>query len=771
MSNIDIDHSLSGHTNKASGCKAGGAGVGLGNFFKMIWRRRVLMLGVVLIGVLVAMAFTSMIPPRYTARSLLLIDEGQAQNISRNFQEIFSQGVQFDSSIILSEVEIIRSRMIGRRVVERLGLMSDPEFNPRFSNTNIQRHSSSGSAFKTLSIYGQELHQLPFEMVEQEVDAVVDRFLENLNVQPIMGSYAVEIEYSSLDPSKAALITNSLVDVYIDQRLEGKFLSSKKVTAWLDKRLGALRAKAMEAEQKIQDYKIEHGLMGASIAIPAVVSDVSLAGEDEISGLRARLVEAQVKEDQVRAVLEQASSTLLDNLKLQEATLEQKFAQLSNRYGAKHPQMIKLQAERAKLETMIKDEGAKVKAAAEERLHTAHGRVKALENILAQKTGQHLKIAEASEASEASEDEARSEVGSSSSDIDSGLMIGLRALERDAQSAQMAFDRFLRTYRSLDERDDLAGQLQEAGARVISYASVPQSQSYPDKEFLLGLSIIASLLLGVMIAVFLEKMDNSFRSANQLEGELGFPCYALIPELLNMKQTEMSDYIVENPSSVVAEAIRTLRIVLTLRQTEGLNAPKVIAVTSSFPGEGKTTLCVWLGRLAAKSGERVIVIDADLRRPNLHRALACENHMSLVEYLTSQNELRDVIEKDEATGMDMIYGRSVPNSALDLVSSRKMADLIEELKGRYDLIIIDTPSCMAASDARVLARYADQALYSVAWNRTPREVVASGVKQFADMGYKSLATVLTAVDVARHAKYGYGDTAYYYGRYKEYYRD
>ena len=346
-------------------------------------------------------------------------------------------------------------------------------------------------------------------------------------------------------------------------------------------------------------------------------------------------------------------------------------------------------------------------------------------------------------------------------------MIELRALEREASSSRMVFETFLETYKRSDNQD----KLEEPEAQIISYAIVPDSPSYPNTLLFLSLSLAVSSFLGLGLALLIEKLDNTYRSAGQIERSLRYPCYGLIPAAGKMDKSDRAAHVLLNPSSAIAESVRTLRTVLNLRANDPSNEPKVITMTSSFPGEGKTTLSIWLGRLAAKSGEKVIVIDADLRRPNIHRTLGADNDFTLVEYLSGQKELDDVIDKDEESGLHVIYGRSVPNTALNLVSSEKMKKLIESLRQVYDLIIIDSPACLAVSDARVLAKMSDQTLYVVAWNRTPREVVFSGVKQFVDMNYDQLALVLGNVDIKRHVRYGYGDSVYYYGRYQENYAE
>jgi len=346
--------------------------------------------------------------------------------------------------------------------------------------------------------------------------------------------------------------------------------------------------------------------------------------------------------------------------------------------------------------------------------------------------------------------------------------IRLRELARESESNQIIYDTFLKTYKRADQRE----KLQEAEARVISYATIPRFASYPNKPLFLSLAIAASFFLGIALALLLEKLDNAYKTSLQLENETGYPCFGIVPLALKLdKKKPIGDYILSKPASNVAEAVRTLRMVLNLRSQDPIKRPKVVTITSSLPNEGKTTLSSWMSRVAAKSGEKVIVIDCDLRRPKLHDAFGKKPQNTIVEFLTGRADLDEVIFRDPASGVHAIFARSVPNNALDLLSKQSMKNLIKSLRETYDLVILDSPACLAVSDARLLASESDQTLFAVSWDDTPREVVNAGVKQFADFGYDALAFVLTNVDIRRHSKYGYGDTVYYYSRYKQYYAD
>ncbi len=779
----NMEHSQKTQSNRGS-INLGGEEieVDIRDLLLMLWRRKMVILSALLIGLSLATILITFMKPLYSARSLLLVENSPEQKLSQELGA-FLGSARFDTSVLLSELEILKSRSMGRMVVERLGLMTDPEFNPRLNfkikqadfsskgvadverqkpdfledlplpkvrtDTLFPKHSGKNEApqFKDLSLYKSELDSLPPEVTNRVMADVTTTFLNNLVVRSIPGSFAIQVEFTSVDPYKAALITNTIADIYIEQRLERKFAATKKVTDWLDRRLTDLREQVRNAEAAVQNYKAQNNIVQGTRSVSSV---------EQLSALNAQLVQAKAKKAEAEARLSEitkivdsdekietaadiVNSDLVRKLKFEIFDVEGRLSEASTRYGEKHPVILEITSELNDLRRTLRVEMKKV--------------IKQIENEVV--------------FSKASVDALQEGLNEVSGDLfdDSEAMIQLGELEREAESSRLILDKFLATHKRQDNQE----QLQEAEARVISYAVVPREPSFPNKMLLLSLSAALSLFLGLALALLIEKLDNTFKSAGQLEAAGGYPCYAMIPELEKMPQKDLVKYILSKPSSTVAESVRTLRMVLNLRSRDEKEKVKVVTVTSSFPGEGKTTLSIWMARLAAKSGDKVIVIDCDLRRPNIHRSLGRGNDATLVEYLTGKKELDEVIQKDEQTGAHMIFARSVPNSALDLITSAKMKTLIKSLREVYDLVIIDSPACLAVSDARVLATYSDVTLYGVAWDRTPREVVTSGVKQFSDMGYNNLAFVLTNVDVRRHVRYGYGDTMYYYGRYKEYY--
>jgi len=713
----------------------------------LLWRKRWVLMGIVLIGLSLAYFVTTILKPQYSARSLLLIEARAPAKSLEHLQSLIGSP-QVDTSLIMSELEVLRSRTLARKVVERLDLMNDPEFNPRFRATMPASDSQAdqASAFKNLSLYREELENLPPDVIEQDIEAVVSRFLSGLRVRSIPGSYAIQVEYKSNNPKKTALIANAVLDVYIEQRLEQKFKATKKITDWLDRRLKDLRRQARMAEIATEQYKRKHNLLQGSRTVMSA---------EQLSQLNSQLVQARAKKAEAEARLSQVEELIenpeqietsyeiinsrhIQSLKMEQVKQEGRLSEALSRYGEKHPEVLKIKAELAELRKNIQTEMQRVTQSVANEVRLAEARVRALEEGLQEVAGQRME--------------------------DNEAMIRLRELEREAESTRLIFDTFLQTYKRSNEQEEL----QEPEAKVISYAVVPRAPSFPNKPLIMALGMALSLLFGVGLVILLEKMRNAFHSAGQIEKATGYPCYALVPLVEKIEPKDIARYVLAKPSSIVAEAVRSLRLVVNLRQARGGKRPKVITVTSSFPGEGKTTLACWMALLAAKAGDKALLIDMDLRRPMVHRKFSIKNDKTVVEYLTDQAELDEVIKTDKKSGLHMMLGRSVPNSALDLVSSRKMAELIDALRDSYDVIIIDSPACLAVSDARVLATLSDQTLYGVAWDATPREVVGSGIRQFSDLvGPDALGFVMTCVDVKRHVRYGYGDAVYYYGQYSD----
>ncbi len=699
----------------------------------MLWRRRRLVVAVIICGMALSLFSLRVVTPVYKARAVILVEAPSAGLVSLK-RPLLGGGTGGD---IMGELEIIRSRSFVAKVLKRLGVYTDP----------TAAQDQDDSSFKALSVYGAELKVLPPEVADPEIAQAITEFQDVLSARILPGSSALQIEFRASRPDEAARVANIVADTYLLQRAQHHQIESQKLKNWLDEKLEILRIELREKELAMQAYKAEMGLIDGA---------AGTVGDDQLSSLYTQLARAKTDKAAIqarlsylddvsagKASLESAPETLrsdiIRKLKIEAVRFEGAISELSKRYGAKHPQMIKAAAELNDLNRAIRDEMSKSAQGAKTDLTLAEAHIASLEDSLAEIKNRNF--------------------------AQSGDTLALLELRREAEAIGVALEGLMKNYALADQR----ALLNEGAARIISHAAVPTSAAFPNKKLILGLGTMLSVFTALALALLFEKMDTRLRSARQLETVFKYPCIGLIPTLKGFKPgPEMADYPLRHPASGLAEAVRSLRMHLKLNLTKTEDQPaKVMAITSSFAGEGKTTLSVWLARLAAKSGERVILVDMDLRRPNVHKTLGQPNDVSVAEHLAGKVTLEQAIHKDEKSGADVIFARAAPGSALDLMVSDALVKLVEALRERYDLVVLDTPACLAATDTRFIAKTVDHLLYAVGWNAAPQEAVENGVKQFSHLDVQSLSFVLTNVDVKKYVRYGYGDSVYYDERYAD----
>ena len=268
----------------------------------------------------------------------------------------------------------------------------------------------------------------------------------------------------------------------------------------------------------------------------------------------------------------------------------------------------------------------------------------------------------------------------------------------------------------------------------------------------------------------IEHLDHGFRSMTQIEQAMGVPALGLVPMIggLDKLRSEPFDYIVERPVSAFGEAVRSLYTSILLSNVD--SPPRTVLITSSLPNEGKTSLSISLARLVAlQSQKRVVLIDADLRRPQIHRKMGLPASPGLVEYLAGEATLDEVMRHDEKSGAQVIVAGGIPNNPTDILASDHMKSLLDELTNANDLVVLDSPPALAVSDPRVLSRLAEKTVYVVRWAETRRETALMGLKQIVDVGSDVAGVALSMVNVRKHSRYGYGDSGTYYGQYRKYY--
>lgn len=718
---------------------------------KTLWRRKWLIVGcTMLVLVATALALTQ-ITRQYTANASIMMNTRENRVV--DIESVLS-GLPADASGMRSEVEVIQSSQLIVRVVDKLRLDRDPEFNgllrlPGWREWIVGEITDFWSNID--GSVGGESSEREFTIVVTEdprerVLATVTRAIQGrLTVQPVQNSWVIEISFTSEDPEKAALIANTIADQYLVDQLEAKYEATRRATSWLNDRLAELRVEVEASESAVEQFRAQLGA-GAGQGAELTVQQLAQLNAELILARTSR-AEAEARYNQVASLLnaqgvsaaaDVISSPLIQTLKQKLAELRREEAELSTQYGDRHPDIINKRAEIADTEVGITSEVQKVVSSLRTEVEVARMREQTL------RTGVQ-------------------ELESQSFD-DSLASVQLRQLEREAEASRLIYQNFLSRFKETEEQDSI----QQADARIISRAEPPGGPSYPRSTLTLVIAGVFGLCMGVAFMFLLERLDNVFRSGTQIEGAFGLPTFGMVPLLKrSRRRRDILDYVLDKPASSIAESIRSLRTALLLSNVD--NPPKVISLTSSVPEEGKSMTALLLAETSAKLGKSVILVDCDLRRPNLHQTLELSNEKSLVQLLDRSAEFNEVLQVHARTGIHFIAAQPIAAIAIDLLASKAFSTLIQQLRDHYQLVILDTAPTLAVADAAVIGTQSDSVLYVVRWGRTPREAVASGLRMLRDAGVRAAGVVLTQVDLRRHAQYGHADSGYYYGRYSGYY--
>ncbi len=696
--------------------------VGLAEIFSVLRRRLWVIAAVVLPALLLAGAALALITPRYTAEVMLMIEAEDSKNIVS--LESVVAGLSGDAESVQSEAYVLNSRALADRVIQEMGLDKDPEFNAALEDPEVDATSATSYS------------------------KVIDKFQSRLEVLPLDNSRVIALRFSSEDAEKSAAVINGLADQYLQSRMETKFELTRRANTWLGQRIEQLRGKVADAEAKVEQARGDLGLLEG---------DGVTLNTQELVGLNTQLImsrtqraEAQARLQEVERLLrtqggataasEVLDSPLIQRLREQQAEVERRVAELSSELGPKHPRMIQLRAESTDLNRRIDSEISKIVSGLRNQLNVARARENSFQQSLDQVKG---RVATANQND-----------------------ISLRALEREAEANRILLDTLLARQKETMSQEDL--NFQQPDANIFSRADVPAEPAFPKPALVLGLAILASLIIGLVLILILELLDGGFRSGEQFEAGTGVPSIGFVP--FTKKPDDYSSlpgFVAGRPASAFGESMRTLNWSLKLAYPDA--PPQVVLITSSLPSEGKTTIASCLATSQSKAGQKVVLVDADIRRPGCHSLAGVDKEPGLTNLLAGDISLEQALVRSEWSGLQVIPAGTPSPHAPNLLGSNKMSDLLKALSERFDLVVIDSPPMLAAADARILSRIADATVLVVRWGKTRRQVVQLATRQLEAAGANLAGGLLSMVDVKRNSKYSYGDSDAYSGELEKYY--
>ena len=723
--------------------------ISIGDVFHTFWLRKWLLISVVVFITLISMLVIFQLIPRYTAETQLVIGINSSKVV--DIEQVISGNFTGDSAV-LGEMEVIKSRELAKRVIEKLHLDKNKEFN---SSLKKPEFFSQFSLKDMLPVDWQQALGLVTIGDESDEDknlklqtVLTNNFLGKLKVNQVKSSQIVNLSYESENSKLAAEIVNEIADQYIIGQLQAKFDATKKATDWLDKQLTELKQKVKYSEQAVEIFRQKHGLINVSKETGLSQQQLSQINSQLIIA-RAETAGAQAKYshvanilksgDDIDSVAEVLNSPLIQSLRQQGAEVRRSYSEMSVEYGKKHPRMIQMQAKLNEVGVNIRAEVKKIAAGLRSELTVSRSRVRSLARSLKKiekKTG-----------------------GNNKNEVQ------MRALEREASANRALFETFLSRFKETASTQGI----EQADARVISFAEPPLSPSYPKKKRMLIICAMLALMFAIALVFILEMLNPGVRSPEQIQEIFNMATLGIVP-MNSGSKTEPHQYLLDKPQSSLAEAINTLRVSLSVLNPD--SKVKTILITSSVPSEGKTTLSLLIARQSAKNGQKVVIVDTDFRRPAIEKQLKIENSLGLTDLLAQQDlELDDVLLEDEQSGMKILTkGQAGLVNPTDLFASQRMKIIIDSLKERFDLVILDTPPVMAVPDARVLSALVDKVIFTLAWDDTPRKVALSALHQLQREGHDNIAgIVLQKVNIKQYGRYGNSGYYYHYSRYGQYY--
>jgi succinoglycan biosynthesis transport protein ExoP len=674
--------------------------------------------------------------PVYQAAARVEVDKESQNTLPFSDSNAYDEYV--DSEAYLeTQIKILESETLALQTIKSMDLARYPEFGGTPGTAAVEQ----GGAFKR--------------------PAILSAFLGRLSVSRIPNSRLVEVRFEGEDPELAAQVVNAHLQNYIEQNFRSKYDATTQASTWLSAELEELRIKVEKSEDARLGYERENQIWQ--------IDEKQDITTQKLGDLSKAVTEAQTDLAQKEALYRMATSgnvdalpasrdnTVVQDLLKRKSDIDAQYAEAVNQYGPNYPKVQRLAAQRKEIDDNLASARSTTVESIQVEYNTARSHVGLLQEALDKQKSEANDLAE--------------------------KLVQYHILQHDAESNKQLYDGLLQ---KLKEAGITAG-LRSSNIRVVDPALVPTSPSRPQKARNILLALLIGLVGGIGLAIFREYLDNTVKSPDDIQALTGLPSLAVVPSLPGMNghqgklsrlvrkeggqpiasspRVELLSYI--QPKSQISEAFRALRTSLLLSQAE--HPPQVILVTSALPREGKTTAAINLAVTLAQLGDRTLLMDSDLRKPGVRRALNLTGgkEVGLSSYLAGVCALDEVtVPHPTIKNLSVLMTGPVPPSPADLLSSHRMREAIADLRHRFKFIVIDSPPIMAATDAVILSVLTDGVLLVVRSGETPKEAFTRARDLLGAVKSRLLGVVLNAVDSSApdyYYSYRYYPYAYGYG--------
>ena len=713
----------------------------LGMLWRALRRSWIGIVGLCFVVSLIAALMAMRQPPIYRATTTIMIESSQPNPSS--IQDIYS--VNYATwYYFMTQFEILKSRDIAVLAVDALDLWGTPAEVPAEAVATVDEADKPGwlrGLFTTTA--DRTAPKVELDPEESRRAAIVDGFMSGLQIEPVENTQLVKVSFESPDRGLVAKVTNTYAQVFIQQHLDSQLQSTREAGDWLSSRLGDLKANLQRSEQALQAFRDSEQLVD--------VTGVETLAVQELNALNSRLVDARSKraeaENIFRAVAGSASRStedlmrtpavlqheMVSELAATEATARQEVENLAKRYGPEHPTMIAAIANFQSTEKQLQEKVLQIAAGIEKEYQIALQNEQDTAGRLAQVKQQVSTL--------------------------NRTGFRLRELEQQVETDRRLYELFFNRVKETSETLDF----KNPHARVVEKAVTPSGSIGPNTNRTIMTAFFVSALLGIGLAILREVLDNTVKSPDDVADKLGVPLLGTLPAV-SIPKGYSGPYrgYMEDKNSSFAEATRTIRTGLIL---SGLDNPhKITVVTSTVPGEGKSTVSINLAAALAQM-ERVLLIDADLRRPSLAGAFKFPSGCPGLSNAVAQSaRLQDCIHAVEY-GFDVLPAGVVPTNPLEMISSNRFREMIAQLAREYDRVIIDSAPLKAVSDSLILATMADSLVYVARADSTASTLVLKGIGQLRYSNLPFTGLVLNRLDTKSRSAHSdkYYNSYYGYG--------
>jgi len=694
----------------------------LGNTLRLYWK----MITAIPVLSLALVYGVFMVVPRVYKSTVELLVFDPRQHVDSTIQKrVFDT----DTIAINTEIEVIRSKSLALRVAKELGLGKDGEFQHQrrfalwFTWLGLWESSWALDPPQTASDVDESTAAL--------IDKAADALQAHIQVERVPLSYALEISVTSENPAKSQRLAAAIADYYLAGQREAHLEAVQRVANWLRSRLDELQSHVLEAETSIEKLKAKSGLSntgGKGNVSEQQISDLNtqlMLARNDVANRQAAIEQARrvLESDvDVREIPQVMDSTFISQLHRQQSELSRREAELRDKVGERHGEVIAARSQLDGLNKAIKTEAARIVGSMKNAYDTAVQREQSLEVSL-----QNLITARGNSAD----------------------YVKLQELQRVADADRKLYEGYLSQFREISARQPL----QDASARIITPAGLPNAPSSSRRALFYGFGGIFGIALGLMLAFLREYRRTGVKTGAEVERTFGYPVLGSIP-LIQARDSLRT--LADIPFSLAGEAMRAVSFSLKRSNLEAV--PKVILITSSVPGEGKSATAMLLAGVSARSGLRTVLVDCDLRHHSISDAFGTQQP-SLTDLLTGTSQLADVIVQIPGTGIDLIPAGTASREVTDLLGSERMHHIIALLRERYDYVVLDTPPVLTVVDSLVIATIVDKIVIVVEWRRTPHESISETLRVLRHDARRIAGIVLNKVDLQQLR--GYSD-AYTY---------